>query len=119
MNREDIEFQGEGDVTLRGWFYPAQNTTTPAPVIVLTHGMSAVKEMYLDDYASVFAEAGLNALVYDHRNFGDSDGTPRQELDPVLQYRDYRNAISYATTRPEVDANRVGVWARASPVESV
>ncbi|GGO00675.1 alpha/beta hydrolase [Nocardia rhizosphaerihabitans] len=110
MTREDIEFNGEGGVTLRGWFYPAQNTTTPAPVVVLTHGMSGVKEMYLDEYASVFAEAGLNALVYDHRNFGDSDGSPRQELDPVLQVRDYRNAITYATTRPEVDKARVGAW---------
>ncbi|MEU2007254.1 alpha/beta hydrolase [Rhodococcus sp. NPDC019627] len=110
MNREDIEFKGEGDVTLRGWFYPAQNTTTPAPVIILVHGMSGVKEMHLDDYANVFAEAGLNAIAYDHQNFGDSDGTPRQELDPVLQYRDIRNAISYAIARPEVDGNRVGVW---------
>ena len=82
MNREDIEFQGEGDVTLRGWFYPAQNTTTPAPVIVLTHGMSAVKEMYLDKFAEVFAAAGLGALVFDNRNFGASGGEPRQEIDP-------------------------------------
>ncbi|MFG2730528.1 alpha/beta hydrolase [Streptomyces canus] len=110
MNREDIEFQGEGGATLRGWFYPAKDTSTPAPVIVLAHGLSCVKEMHLDDYAVVFAEAGLNVLVYDHQNFGDSDGTPRQEVDPVLQYRDFRNAITYATTRPEVDASKVGIW---------
>lgn len=110
MNREDIEFQGEGGVTLRGWFYPAQNAPTPAPVIVMTHGMSAVKEMYLDDYAEYFAEAGLNVLVYDHQNFGDSDGLPRQESDPVLQHRDIRNAITYATTRPEVHATKIGIW---------
>ena len=110
MNREDIEFKGEGDATLRGWFYPAQNVTSPAPVVILSHGMSAVKEMHLDDYAGVFAQAGLNAVAYDHQNFGDSDGTPRQELDPVLQYRGIRNAITYAITRPEVDGKRVGLW---------
>lgn len=110
MIREDIEFQGEGGVTLRGWFYPAQNASTPAPAIVMTHGMTAVKEMYLDDYAQVFAEAGLNVVVYDHRNFGASDGTPRQENDPVLQHRDIRNAISYAIARPEVDGSKIGVW---------
>ncbi|MFI5798746.1 alpha/beta hydrolase [Streptomyces sp. NPDC051677] len=110
MNREDIEFKGEGGVTLRGWFYPAEDTSAPAPVIVLAHGLSSVKEMHLDDYAVVFAEAGLNALVYDHQNFGDSDGTPRQEVDPVLQYRDFRNAITYATTRPDVDASKIGIW---------
>ncbi|GAA5168797.1 alpha/beta hydrolase [Pseudonocardia eucalypti] len=110
MKREDIEFTGEGGVTLRGWFYPATDTSGPAPVVVLAHGLSAVKEMYLDDYAEVFAQAGLNALVYDHQNFGDSGGTPRQEVDPVLQYRDFRNAITYATTRTEVDASKVGIW---------
>lgn len=110
MIREDIEFQGEGGVTLRGWFYTAQNTTTPAPAIVMTHGMSAVKEMFLDDYAEYLADAGLNVVVYDHQNFGDSDGSPRHEADPVVQYRDIRNAITYAMTRPEVDASKIGLW---------
>ncbi|MFI5623063.1 alpha/beta hydrolase [Nocardioides sp. NPDC051685] len=110
MTREDIEFQGEGDVTLRGWFYPARNSSGPGPAIVVTHGLSGVKEMYLDDYAEYFAKAGLNVIVYDHRNFGDSDGLPRQEADPVLQYRDIRNAITYAITRPEVDGARIGIW---------
>lgn len=110
MTREDIEFQGEGGVTLRGWFYPAQNVTTPAPAIVMVHGMTAVKEMHLDDYAEVFAEAGLNVVAYDHRNFGASDGTPRQENDPVLQHRDIRNAITYVSTRPEVDGSKIGLW---------
>ncbi|GAA5168763.1 alpha/beta hydrolase [Pseudonocardia eucalypti] len=109
MNREDIEFQGEGGVTLRGWFYLARNTT-PAPVIVMTHGATGVKEMHLDDYAEYFAEAGLHVVAYDHRNFGDSGGSPRQEIDPILQVRDIRNAITYATTRSEVDASKVGVW---------
>lgn len=110
MKRDNIEFQGEGSVTLRGWFYHAENAPTPAPTIVMTHGMTAVKELYLDDYAKFFAEAGLNVVVYDHRNYGDSDGMPRQETDPVLQHRDIRNAITYACTRPDVDAARIGLW---------
>ena len=76
----------------------------------MAHGFSAVKEMYLDSYAEVFAAAGFNALVFDNRNFGASDGEPRQEIDPWAQIRDYRHAITYATTLPEVDANRIGVW---------
>ena len=110
MTRQDIAFPGERGVTLRGWFYPAQHTDSPAPVVVMAHGASGVKEMHLDDYADYFAQSGLNVVVYDHQNFGDSDGLPRQELDPVLQYRDLRNAITYAITRPEVDASKVGIW---------
>jgi alpha-beta hydrolase superfamily lysophospholipase len=68
-----------------------------------------VKEMYLDAYAEVFAAAGLNALVFDNRNFGASDGEPRQEIDPWAQVRDYRHAITYAGTLSESD-DRIGVW---------
>ena len=109
MARRDIEFDAEG-VTLRGWFYPAEGASGTAPTIVMAHGFSAVKEMYLDDYAEAFAAAGLNALVFDNRNFGASDGEPRQEIDPWAQVRDYRHAITYAGTLSEVDDDRIGVW---------
>ena len=109
MARRDVEFSGE-DVTLRGWFYPAEGAGSTAPVIVMAHGFSAVKEMYLDRYAEAFAAAGLNALVFDNRNFGASDGEPRQEIDPIAQIRDYRHAITYAQSLPEVDRTKVGVW---------
>jgi fermentation-respiration switch protein FrsA (DUF1100 family) len=109
MTRRDIEFDAEG-VTLRGWFYPAQGATGSAPTVVMAHGFSAVKEMYLDSFAEVFSAAGLGALVFDNRNFGASGGEPRQEIDPWAQVRDYRHAITYATTLPEVDPARIGIW---------
>jgi uncharacterized protein len=107
--REDVEFDG-GGVTLRGWLYVADGVSGPVPTIVMAHGFSAVKEMYLDRFAEAFAAAGLGALVYDHRNFGASDGEPRLEIDPWEQVRGYRDAISYAQTRPEVDGERIGIW---------
>src|SRR6266511_1065743 len=61
--------------------------------------------LYLPDGAT-----GLGALVFDNRNVGASDGEPRQEIDPWAQVRDYRHAITYAQTRPEVDPGRIGVW---------
>lgn len=107
--REDIEFEAEGD-KLRGWFYTPEDVDEPVPTIVMAHGFSAVKEMYLDDYAEAFSEAGLGAVVFDNRNFGDSEGEPRYEIDPWQQVRDYRHAITYAITREEVDSDRIGIW---------
>jgi fermentation-respiration switch protein FrsA (DUF1100 family) len=109
MARRDVAFDAEG-VTLRGWFHPAENTSGRRPTVVLAHGFSAVKEMYLDAFAEVFAAAGLNALVFDNRCFGASDGEPRQEIDPWQQVRDYRHAITYASTLDDVDSTRIGVW---------
>lgn len=109
MSRQDIEFDAEG-VTIRGWLYRGEGASGRAPTVVMAHGFSAVKEMYLDSFAEVFAQAGLNALVFDNRGFGASDGEPRQEIDPWQQVRDYRHAITYAQTRDDVDATRIGVW---------
>ena len=79
--KRDIEFAANG-TTLRGWLVTPEESSGPAPTIVMAHGFSAVKEMYLDAFAQVFADAGMNALVFDQRNFGASDGSPRQEIDP-------------------------------------
>jgi fermentation-respiration switch protein FrsA (DUF1100 family) len=107
--RQDIEFKAEGP-RLRGWLYTPDQGSGPFPAVVMAHGFSAVKEMYLDSFAEAFAAAGLAALVFDNRNFGASDGEPRYEIDPWAQVRDYRDAITYARTRSEVDPDRIGVW---------
>ena len=107
--REDIEFDAEG-VTLRGWLYLPAAATGPVPTVVMAHGLSAVKEMHLDSFAEAFALGGLGALAFDNRNFGASDGEPRQEIDPWAQVRDYRHAITHAQTLAEVDSDRIGVW---------
>jgi uncharacterized protein len=107
--REDVEFDAEG-VPLRGWLYLPDGATGALPTVVMAHGFSAVKEMYLDSFAEVFADAGLAVVVFDNRNFGASGGQPRQEIDPWAQVRDYRHAITWAQTRPELDGGRIGVW---------
>src|SRR6185369_6806586 len=109
MARRDIEFDAEG-VTLRGWFYPAEGASGAGPAVVMAHGFSAVKEMYLDRFAEAFAAAGLGALVFDHRGFGASEGGVRQEIDPEQQIRDWRDAISFAETLESVDPERIGIW---------
>ena len=108
--RTDVEFRTEDGVMLRGWHYRPDHGRGPWPTIVMAHGFSAVKEMYLDRFAEVFAAAGLAALVFDNRNFGASEGEPRQEIDPWQQIKDYRDAITYALTLPDTDGARIGVW---------
>ena len=111
MVREDIEFAAQG-TTLRGWFYPADGVGE-APCVVLQHGFSGVKEMWLDRYAELFQAAGLACLVYDHPGFGASDpipGTPPFEIDPWQQVRCIQDAITYAQCRADVDAARIGLW---------
>ncbi len=75
----DVEFRSD-DAICRGWLYLPQSAQ-PSPVIVMAHGLGAIREMRLDAYAERFAAAGYTCLVFDYRHFGASDGEPRQLLD--------------------------------------
>jgi fermentation-respiration switch protein FrsA (DUF1100 family) len=82
--RVDIAFTAEGGVTLRGWLYLPEGPG-PYPAITMAHGYAGVKEHGLERFAEAFAADGLVVLVHDHRTFGASDGTPRQDVDPWQQ----------------------------------
>ncbi|MFA7281246.1 MAG: alpha/beta hydrolase [Sterolibacterium sp.] len=108
--RKDIEFRTEDGVMLRGWLYQPDRSADAVPAIVMAHGFSGTKEMYLDKFAEVFCAAGFAVLVYDHRNFGASEGQPRHHIDPWRQVSDYRDAITFAGSIPGVDKSRIGIW---------
>lgn len=76
----------------------------------MAHGLSATREMFLDDYATAFAEAGFTALAYDHFGFGASDGEPRQWPSPSVQLQGYRDAIAWLAGQPGVNPDRIGLW---------
>jgi fermentation-respiration switch protein FrsA (DUF1100 family) len=109
--RTDVTFLTSDGLSLSAWLYRVPDSQGQrSAAIVMAHGFSGVKEQYLDGYAEVFARAGFVVLVYDNRNFGDSGGRVRQEIDPVLQVRDYRDAITFVASLDFVDPERIGVW---------
>jgi dienelactone hydrolase len=108
MQREDVWFNSGSD-RISAWLYrPAGNDD--APLLVMAHGLGAVRTMRLDAYAERFCAAGYACLVFDYRNFGDSEGTPRQLLDIDMQLQDWTVAVAYARTLPGIDHNRIGLW---------
>lgn len=107
--RLDVEFAGEDGHILRGWLYlPAAQGRLPA--ITMAHGFAAVKEHGLDAFARSFADDGFVVLVHDHRNFGGSDGFPRNDIDPWRQIADWRRAITFLGMQAQVDPDRIGIW---------
>jgi len=108
MQPVDVDFESAG-TTIRAHLYlPAD--PGPHPVVVMAGGWCYVKELVQPEYARVFAAAGVAALVFDYRGFGTSDGEPRQHVDPWAQIEDYKNAISWAETRRDLDPKRIGIW---------
>jgi dipeptidyl aminopeptidase/acylaminoacyl peptidase len=108
VKRLDVEFQSEG-TTVRGWLYVTSESKR-SPTVVLAGGWCYVREIVMPVYAMAFAEAGINALIFDYRNLGVSGGDERQHLDPWAQIRDYQNALSFLERHQTVDPDRLGVW---------
>ena len=108
MNQRNVEFLSDG-VTLRGVLALPEGNG-PFPVAVMGGGWCYVKEVVLPHYAQNMLKAGVACLMFDYRNFGGSDGMPRQHLNPWEQVDDFKNAITFAGTQPEIDPERIAVW---------
>lgn len=104
MERVDLWFDS-GDSRCAAWFYPAERK--PAPCLVMAPGFSALREDSLPQFAEAFARAGFSVLLFDYRHFGDSEGSPRQLVDIGRQLADYRAAVGFARSLPEVDPARI------------
>ncbi len=106
--RLDVSF-ASGDGGCAAWLYRPQ-ATGPAPVLVMAHGFSAVREQRLDVYAERFQAAGLGVLLFDYRHFGASPGEPRQLLEIARQREDYRAAIAHARSLDWADPARIALF---------
>jgi uncharacterized protein len=80
------------------------------PCVVLGHGLGGTVDSGLLPFAERFATAGLDALAFDYRHFGASDGEPRQLLSVPRQLEDYAAAIAFARGLDGVDPERIVVW---------
>lgn len=106
--RLDVTFPSGSD-ECRAWLYLPEGAGK-RPALVLAHGLGGTREMRLDAYAERFAAAGYICLVFDYRHFGSSGGLPRQLLDIPTQLADWKAAVAYARSRPEVDPQRIVLW---------
>jgi len=108
MKREDTEFRSHGD-SCAAWLYRPEGGSPRAPIVVMAHGLSGTRRDGLGPFAERFAAAGMAALVFDHRGFGDSGGEP-DLFEPGRQRDDWRAAIGFARALPGVDAERVATF---------
>lgn len=106
--REDITFES-GGLRCAGWFYRPDGPG-PYPCVILAHGLGGIRSHRLDQYSQAFAAAGIAAVAFDYRYFGDSEGEPRLLVSISRQLADYEAALHWAWAHPDIDPKRVAVW---------
>ncbi|KAF2843059.1 DltD domain-containing protein [Patellaria atrata CBS 101060] len=104
---QKVEFKTIDGLKLRGWLYAVDGR---APVIIMTPGFNCVKEMLLPEVAEGFQSLGYNVVIYDPRSIGDSDGSPRNQIDPNQQAEDLSDILTHVSALPNVDPNRIALW---------
>jgi alpha-beta hydrolase superfamily lysophospholipase len=110
MQRKEVTFICGTDACA-AWLYAPTGggSDSTLPLIVMAHGLTGTRRDRLGPFAERFADAGVAALVFDHRGFGDSGGEP-DHVDPALQLEDWRAAIAYARSLPGVDPGRIATF---------
>ncbi|OCC09187.1 alpha/beta hydrolase [Streptomyces sp. PTY087I2] len=106
--RTDVRFPTNG-LQLAGHLYLPEGVDGPLAAIVVGHPTTGVKEQSPALYAAPLVDAGFAVLTFDAAFQGESEGTPRGLEDPFQRAEDFRAAVSYLTTRPEIDSERIGV----------
>ena len=96
-----VTFVSEGD-TLVGRLYLPTTYRDGArlPVVVVTGPWTTVKEQVAARYAQRLAAAGLAALTFDFRGFGESQGAPRAWESAARKVADLRHAGEFAASLP-------------------
>ena len=77
--------------------------------ILLCHGYTGVKDLYLPDNARALNQAGYVAMAFDYKGWGDSEGS-RSRLAPYSRVTDVQAAMTFLGLQPEVDDQRIGLY---------
>lgn len=108
--KKPVSFYSEGLRLVGDVYYPESLKPGERRAgIVLCHGYTGVKDIYLPDNARVLNEAGYVAMTFDYKGWGDSEG-PRSRLAPYSRVADVQAALTFLGTVPEVDPDRLGIY---------
>lgn len=106
--RTEQKFDSAG-TSCAAWLYRPHEVEEP-PIIIMAHGFAGERSFGLPDFAERFVVRGWAVFVFDYRTFGDSNGTPRNDVNPFKHSDDWDAAIANVRGLQGVDSTRIVLW---------
>lgn len=76
----------------------------------MAHGFAAEKDFMLPEFARRFAAEGMAVFLFDYRNFGGSDGEPRNYVNPFRHIQDWQAALEHVRGLTGVNVRKIALW---------
>ncbi|WP_266078189.1 alpha/beta hydrolase [Haladaptatus caseinilyticus] len=106
--KNNADFESNG-TRCAGWLYTPEGETKP-PVVVMAHGFAGERTFGLPTIAKRFVASGIAVFLFDYRNFGDSDGEPRNLVSSTRHVADWESAIDHVRSLDAIDRRNIALW---------
>jgi fermentation-respiration switch protein FrsA (DUF1100 family) len=104
---ENVKFKNPEGQTLDAWWV-RHTDGQPHPVLLYCHGNGDDLSM-LSEVSKLFYDYGVDALMFDYRAYGNSEGTP-QDLSEKALDEDAQSAYAWLLKEKQVDEKNLIVW---------
>lgn len=111
VDAQKVSFKTQYGLKVTGNFFTPKNLKkdSKSAAIIVGHPMGAVKEQSSNLYAQKLAEQGFVTLAIDLLFWGESEGSPRNAVQPDLYSESFSAAVDFLGTHKLVDRQRIGV----------
>jgi len=105
LTYKKILLQVEKGERISGWFVTGENSRG---VVLFCHG-NAGNIGHRLEFIRIFAELGLDVLIFDYRGYGESEGKPSESN----TYEDAETAWRYLVNERHIDPEKIIVFGRS------
>lgn len=106
LNPQTLFFNSHGKQCEASLFVPANK---PLATIILAQGFGALWQFGTSNAIHAYVQAGYAVFAFNYRGFGESEGLPRQFINPFQQVEDWCAAIEHIKANTKL-ADKIILW---------
>lgn len=80
------------------------------PAILMLHGWGGIQDALTTPFYQAFLDAGFAVMTFDYATWGDSQGLPRNQINPWQRVRDADAALSHLKSQIQIDPRKIVLW---------